>query len=59
MLDHLNKMYELKKDNEYRENRSLIDKRLYNNKKRTETYARRKTNIKFDDVENVTIKDDD
>ena len=59
MFDHLNKMYELKSDNEYRKSRGLADKKLYNSKKRTEAYARRKAGIRSDDVENVIIEDDD
>ena len=59
MFDYLNKIYELKGNNEYRKNRNLIDKKLYNSKKRTETYARRKADIRSDDVENVTVEDDD
>ena len=62
MFVYLQKIYELKDDNEYRKNRDLKNQRFYDDKERTERYVRRKIDIRSDDIENVdgvTAQDDE
>ena len=59
MLDHLQKIYDLHGDNEYREGRGLTDKPPYSSKQRNDNNARKKAGIQPDDVKDVTVDDDD